>query len=85
MVCVGLPSDETIRAAPHPTVLIRNKLNVVGSMVGTYKETEEALDFVVRGLVKPVLTIGEMKDLDCLMDDISAEKLTGRIVIKISV
>lgn len=53
-------------------------------MCGSLKETEEALDFTVRGLVKPVLTIGEMKDLDSLMDEMATGTVAGRVVIKVA-
>ncbi|TLD30280.1 alcohol dehydrogenase [Venturia nashicola] len=84
MVCVGLPGDADIRAGPHPAYLARNNLKIVGSMCGSLKETEEALAFTVRGLVKPVLTIGEMKDLDRFMDEMAEGKVAGRIVIKVT-
>jgi len=83
MVCVGLPGDAAIRAGPHPSFLVRNKLTIVGSMCGTLKETEEALDFTARGLVKPILTIGGMKDLDRLMDEMAEGKVSGRVVIRV--
>lgn len=84
MVCVGLPGDADIRAGPHPAYLVRNNLKIVGSMCGSLKEVEEALDFGVRGLVKPVLTIGGMKDMDRLMDDMAEGKVAGRVVIKVA-
>lgn len=84
MVCVGLPGDADIRAGPHPAYLARNNLQIAGSMCGSLKETEEALDFTVRGLVKPVLTIGEMKDLDSLMDEMATGTVAGRVVIKVA-
>lgn len=84
MVCVGLPGDADIRTGPHPAYLARNNLKIVGSMCGSLKETEEALEFTVRGLVKPVLTIGEMKDLDRLMDEMAEGTVAGRVVIKVA-
>lgn len=84
MVCVGLPGDADIRAGPHPAFLARNNLSVIGSMCGSLKETEEALNFTVRGLVKPVLMVGNMKDLDRLMDRMAAGDIAGRVVIKVA-
>lgn len=52
VVAVGLPKDPTILAGAPPLMLCLKKLNVVGSVVGTLKDVEEALDFTARGLVK---------------------------------
>lgn len=51
VVAVGLPKDPTVLAGAPPLLLCLKKLNVVGSVVGTLKDVEEALDFTSRGLV----------------------------------
>lgn len=51
MVVVGLPQDSSIIAGAPPITLALRRLNVVGSVVGSLKEVEEALDFTARGLV----------------------------------
>lgn len=51
VVAVGLPKDPTVLAGAPPIMLCLKKLNVVGSVVGTLKDVEEALDFTARGLV----------------------------------
>jgi alcohol dehydrogenase, propanol-preferring len=51
VVAVGLPKDPTILAGAPPLMLCLKKLNIVGSVVGTLKDVEEALDFTARGLV----------------------------------
>jgi propanol-preferring alcohol dehydrogenase len=51
MVAVGLPKDPTVLAGAPPLMLCLRKLNIVGSVVGTLKDVEEALDFTARGLV----------------------------------
>ena len=51
VVAVGLPKDPTILAGAPPLLLCLKKLNIVGSVVGTLKDVEEALDFTSRGLV----------------------------------
>jgi propanol-preferring alcohol dehydrogenase len=84
MVCVGLPKDPTVIAGAVPIVMCLKKLNVVGSVVGTLKDVEEALDFTARGLVKPILTHGGLEDIDRFCQDMNAGKLAGRAVIKIA-
>ena len=51
VVAVGLPKDPSILAGAPPLMLCLKKLNIVGSVVGTLKDVEEALDFTARGLV----------------------------------
>jgi propanol-preferring alcohol dehydrogenase len=84
MVCVGLPKDASIVAGADPITMCLKKLNVVGSVVGTLKDVEEALDFTARGLVKPILTHGGLEDIDRFCRDMNEGKLAGRAVIKIA-
>jgi propanol-preferring alcohol dehydrogenase len=60
------------------------KLNVVGSVTGTLKDVEEALDFTARGLVHPILKKGELKDVDKFCDLMTQGKLVGRAVLKVA-
>jgi propanol-preferring alcohol dehydrogenase len=39
-------------------VIVLRKLNVVGTVVGTLKNAEEALDFTARGLVHSIFKKG---------------------------
>jgi propanol-preferring alcohol dehydrogenase len=84
MVCVGLPKDNSIIAGASPILMCLKKLNIVGSVVGTLKDVEEALEFTARGVVKPILTHGGMEDIDRFCADMNAGKLAGRAVIKIA-
>lgn len=52
VVAVGLPPDPTVLAGAPPIVLALRRLKIAGSVVGTLKDVEEALDFTARGLVK---------------------------------
>ncbi|KAH7076120.1 chaperonin 10-like protein [Paraphoma chrysanthemicola] len=84
MVCVGLPKDPTVIAGANPIMMCLKKLNVVGSVVGTLKDVEEALDFTARGLVHPILTHGRLEDINKFCDDMNQGKLVGRAVIRIA-
>ncbi|KAJ4294043.1 hypothetical protein N0V90_007732 [Kalmusia sp. IMI 367209] len=83
MVCIGLPKDGTVIAGAPPIMMVLKKLNIVGSVVGTLKDVEECLDFTARGLVRPILTHGNLRDINRFIDDMGAGKLAGRAVIKI--
>ena len=51
LVAIGLPKDATILAGAPPLLMALKKLNVVGSIVGSLKDVDEALDFTARGIV----------------------------------
>lgn len=84
VVAVGLPTDPTVLAGAPPLMLCLRRLNIVGSVVGTLKDVEEALDFTARGLVHPILTKGTLDDVDKYCELMMAGKLSGRAVLKIS-
>lgn len=71
-------------AGAPPIMVALRKLNIVGSVVGTLKDVEEALDFTARGLVHPILTKGTLKDVDRFCDLMAQGKLAGRAVLKIA-
>ena len=54
----------------------------MGSVVGTLKDVEEALDFTARDLVHPILTKGTLQDVDKFCQLMIAGKLAGRAVLK---
>lgn len=80
VVCVGLPKENFVAGAP-PIVIALRRLNIVGSVTGTLKDVDEALDFTARGLVKPILVKGRMEDIDRFSEQMLAGKLPGRAVI----
>ncbi|KAG9698378.1 alcohol dehydrogenase, partial [Aureobasidium melanogenum] len=84
VVAVGLPKDETIIAGASPLTLVLKRLNIVGSVTGTLKEVEEALDFTARGLVRPILTKGTLEDVDRFLQLLEQGKLPGRAVLKVA-
>ena len=51
VVVVGLPKDPTVIAGAPPMMMALKRLNFVGSVVGSLKDVEDALDFTARNLV----------------------------------
>lgn len=84
VVAIGLPKDETVLAGAPPLLLVLKRLNIVGSVTGTLKEVEEALDFTARGLVRPQLTKGTLNDVDKFLKLLNEGKLPGRAVLKVA-
>ncbi|EMC95727.1 hypothetical protein BAUCODRAFT_71132 [Baudoinia panamericana UAMH 10762] len=84
VVSVGLPKDPSVLAGAPPLMLALKRLNIVGSVTGTLKDVEEALDFTARGLVHPILTKGTLSDVDKFCKLMGEGKLPGRAVLKVA-
>ncbi|KAM0817686.1 hypothetical protein AB5N19_03493 [Seiridium cardinale] len=54
IVCVGIPPP-TQTMTLHPLQFIDKGIRLIGTLVGTRMDTLEALEFVQRGLVKPLV------------------------------
>jgi alcohol dehydrogenase, propanol-preferring len=84
MVSVGIPTEPTTLAGGHPALIAMRQINIAGSVTGTNKEVEEALDLTARGLVRPILTKGRLGDLEDMMHKMKAGKIAGRAVVQVS-
>ncbi|KAK7418512.1 hypothetical protein QQZ08_011222 [Neonectria magnoliae] len=84
VVAVGLPQDSSVIAGAAPMVIALRRLNIVGSVVGSLKDVEEALDFTARGLVRPILSKGKLEELDSWVEKLVKGQVAGRVVLKVS-
>ncbi len=78
MVAVGLPS-EYMDLSIVKTVL--DGIKVVGSLVGTRKDLEEAFHFGAIGLVVPVVQKRPVEDAEAVFDEMAAGTIQGRMVL----
>lgn len=78
VVAVALPS-EYMELSIVKTVL--DGIRVVGSLVGTRKDLEEAFDFGARGLVVPVVETVDVDTAPDVFDEMEAGKIQGRKVL----
>ncbi len=75
---VGLPPEQ-FPLDIFTTVLFG--LTVRGSIVGTRKDMEEALDFFARGKIDPTFTIRPMGDINAIFSEMEAGAIDGRVVM----
>ncbi|POS74974.1 hypothetical protein DHEL01_v206636 [Diaporthe helianthi] len=80
LMSVGIPPPEGVFNV-HPLMFIASGWRIMGSAVGTRRDTLEALEFIKRGLVKPKVQWAELDRLADLMDDVSKGKVQGKYVI----
>ena len=78
VVAVGLPS-EMMDLSIVKTVL--DGIQVIGSLVGTRKDLEEAFQFGAEGLVVPVVQKRPVEDAVDVFDEMEAGTIQGRMVL----
>ena len=78
VVAVGLPS-EIMDLSIVKTVL--DGIQVIGSLVGTRKDLEEAFQFGAEGLVVPVVQKRPVSDAVDVFDEMEAGTIQGRMVL----
>ncbi|GAA5978848.1 hypothetical protein JCM11641_003585 [Rhodosporidiobolus odoratus] len=80
LVAVGLPPDTYIKANVFWTVF--KALRIVGSYVGNRQDAIEALDFAVRGKVKPQIVVEPIDNVESVYHRMENGQISGRIVLK---
>lgn len=78
LMCVGIPHAEGLIAF-HPFLCIALGFKIMGTAVGSRRDTLEALEFVKRGLVKPKVQWGELESLTELMEEVKGGKVSRSI------
>lgn len=74
LMCVGIPPPHGTFNI-HPLQFISAGYKIMGSAVGTRRDTLEALEFVQRGLVKPKVQWAALASMPTLMDDVMKGKV----------
>ncbi|WP_062465089.1 alcohol dehydrogenase AdhP [Demequina soli] len=76
---VGLP-PESFPVDIFSVVL--NAWTIRGSIVGTRRDMEEAIDFFARGKIVPTITTLHLDDINAVFDDMLKGDIDGRIVLE---
>lgn len=80
VVFVGLPPG----SFPAPIFeIVLKRISLRGSIVGTRKDMEEALDFAARGLIKASVQLDKLDNINNIFDKLRASQVEGRIVLDI--
>ncbi|WP_265458536.1 alcohol dehydrogenase AdhP [Enterococcus sp. HY326] len=78
VVAVGLPVESMDLSIPR---LVLDGIEVVGSLVGTRKDLEEAFQFGAEGKVVPQYHMRDMEDINTIFEEMEAGKIRGRMVL----
>ncbi|EDO19277.1 hypothetical protein Kpol_1036p19 [Vanderwaltozyma polyspora DSM 70294] len=82
VVLVGLPAGAYCKSEVFDQVVKSYK--IVGSYVGNRADTREALDFFVRGLVKPTIKVVGLSTLPEIYEKMEKGQIVGRYVVDTS-
>ncbi|OLL22020.1 Alcohol dehydrogenase 3, mitochondrial [Neolecta irregularis DAH-3] len=82
LIALGLAPNTIIESDLFWHVL--NGYTIKGSLTGNRKDTDEALAFVARGIVKVSYNILPFSSLPKVLDDLKQSKVVGRVVLDIS-
>ncbi|MBP2168367.1 propanol-preferring alcohol dehydrogenase [Erwinia toletana] len=81
IVAVGLPPESMDLNIPR---LVLDGIQVVGSLVGTREDLKEAFQFAAEGKVVPKVSKRPLKDINTIFEEMKNGKITGRMVIDLS-
>ncbi|RZL33292.1 MAG: alcohol dehydrogenase AdhP [Rubrivivax sp.] len=81
MSLVGLPPGDF--ALPIFDVVLNAK-TVRGSIVGTRKDLQEALDFAAEGKIRTIYTEERLEDINAVFERMARGAIEGRVVMRIS-
>ena len=77
----GLPAG-TFDLSIFDTVI--NGTTIRGSIVGTRKDMEEAIDFAVEGKVKATVKTAKLEEINSVFDEMKKDDISGRMVLEIA-
>lgn len=78
VVAVGLPVDKMDLDIPR---LVLDGIQVIGTLVGTRQDLQEAFQFAAEGKVVPKVTLSKIEEINEIMEEMEQGKITGRMVI----
>lgn len=78
VVAIGLPPESMDLSIPR---IVLDGIEVVGSLVGTRKDLEEAFQFGAEGLVVPKVQLRDLDEVQDIFQEMYDGKITGRMVI----
>lgn len=71
----------SVTLSADPALLAFRKLTISGTLVGSMKETDAALQFAKRGKLKPIYTVYPLAKFGEAVEKLRRGEVAGRIVI----
>lgn len=81
IMCIALPPAGLITVGADPNFFAFKNLSIVGTLVGTMQDTDQALDFARRGQLKGIAEVRGMSRFNESVQALRRGEVAGRIVI----
>ncbi|KAK2751097.1 hypothetical protein FQN57_000172 [Myotisia sp. PD_48] len=81
VMCIGLPSAGSVMIGAPPAAFIFKNMSITGTLVGSMKDTNQALDFAKRGLLNPIYEKWPIDKLPEAVEKLRSGQVAGRIVV----
>ncbi|CAM5703453.1 Alcohol dehydrogenase OS=Lysinibacillus sphaericus OX=1421 GN=LS41612_12205 PE=3 SV=1 [Lysinibacillus sphaericus] len=65
----------------HIPRLVLDGIQVIGTLVGTRQDLQEAFQFAAEGKVVPKVRLPKIEEINEIMEEMEQGKITGRMVI----
>lgn len=82
VVCIGLPAGAYLRAPVFESVI--KMITIKGSYVGNRRDSAEAIDYFVRGLIKAPFKVVGLSELPMVYEKMHKGEIAGRYVLDTS-
>ncbi|KAF2192520.1 GroES-like protein [Zopfia rhizophila CBS 207.26] len=80
-MCIGLPPTGTAVAGADPLLIIGKNLSISGTKVGSLLDTQRALEFAARGLLKPIYETYPLAKMPDAVEKLRKGNVAGRLVV----
>lgn len=81
-MCIGIPpNDANVIMGDAPLHMILKKTTIMGTVVGTMKDTAAALEYARRGLLHPIQEVRGVSAWPESVQQLRRGEVAGRIVI----
>jgi D-arabinose 1-dehydrogenase-like Zn-dependent alcohol dehydrogenase len=81
VMCIGLPPAGSMVLGADPCQYVFQNLNIKGTLVGSQKDTEAALGFASKGLLRPICKVYPISRLPEAVEKLRNGQVAGRLVI----
>lgn len=81
VMCIGLPTKGSVTLGADPNQFAFKNLTVKGTLVGSMRDTDKALDYAKRGLLKQICEVVGIDELPKAVEKLRKNAVPGRIVV----
>ncbi|PGH06103.1 hypothetical protein AJ79_06637 [Helicocarpus griseus UAMH5409] len=81
VMCIGLPPAGSCFLGAEPGAIIFKRLVISGTLVGSMRDTDRALDFARRGLLKPIYEKWPIDKLPEAVEKLRRNEVPGRCIV----